>query len=194
MAVLVLPVAAVLVFFSFDILLLWTGNAETAGISSPLVSILVVGMALNALMTLPYALQLSHGWTSIGLRINTFLIVTLVPAIYFMATHYGAVGAASVWVALNGIYMAVGVPFTHRRLLQSEMGRWFAGDVGPPLGAAIIVAGAARWLIASPMPPIMAIASLVTVLLGSISAAALVAPEMRTWMVLQLSKVRANLR
>ncbi len=86
-------------------------------------------MALNALMHLPYALQISHGWTSIGLRINTFLIITLVPAIYFMTTHYGAVGAAAVWVPLNSIYMLIGVPLTHRRLLQGEMRRWFVEDV-----------------------------------------------------------------
>ena len=64
MAVLVLPVAAVIAFFSFDILLLWTGSTKTASVASPIVSVLVIGMALNALMTLPYALQLSHGWTS----------------------------------------------------------------------------------------------------------------------------------
>lgn len=193
MAVLVLPVAAVLAFFSFDILLLWTGSAKTAGVASPIVSILVVGMALNALMTLPYALQISHGWTSIGLRINLLLIVTLVPAIYYMTTHYGAEGTAAVWVALNSIYMLIGVPFTHQRLLRGEMRRWFVEDIGPPLAAALIVAGAGRWLIASPMPSIMAIVNLSTVLLGSIATAALAAPEMRTWLFIQASKMRSKL-
>jgi O-antigen/teichoic acid export membrane protein len=133
--VLVMPVAAMLSFFSFDILLLWTGSTKTAGVASPIVSVLIVGTALNALMHLPYALQISHGWTSIGLRINTFFIITLVPAIYFMATHYGPVGAAGVWVALNSIYMAIGVPLTHRRLLQGEMSRWFIEDSAATLAA-----------------------------------------------------------
>lgn len=191
MAVLVLPAAAVLAFFSFDILLLWTGNAKTAAIASPIVSVLVVGMALNALMTLPYALQISHGWTSIGLRINTFLIVTLVPAIYFMTIHYGAVGAAAVWVALNSIYMLIGVPFTHRRLLRGEMRRWFIGDVGPPLGAALLLAGIGRWLIASPMRPMVAFSILSAITLGTIAMASVVAPEIRTWLYLQLLKVKS---
>jgi O-antigen/teichoic acid export membrane protein len=191
MAVLVLPVAAVLTFFSSDILFLWTRNAKTAEIASPIVSVLVVGMALNALMTLPYALQISHGWTSIGLRINTFLIITLVPAIYFMTTYYGAVGAATVWVALNSIYMLIGVPFTHRRLLQGEMRRWFIKDVTPPLLAALLVAGIGRLLIASPMQPVASLASLSAVLLSAIATASLVAPETRTWLYIQLSKVRS---
>lgn len=189
MAVLVLPVAAVMAFFSFDILLLWTGSTKTAEIASPIVSVLVVGMALNALMTLPYALQISHGWTSIGLRINTFFILILVPAIFFMTTHYGAVGAATVWVALNSIYMLIGVPFTHRRLLRGEMWRWFFEDVIPPLGGALFITGLGRYLLSSPMGPMTAIAGLSAVLLGALAAAALVAPHMRAWVNMQLSKV-----
>ena len=186
MATLALPVAAVLAFFSFDILLLWTGSVKTANAASPIVSILVIGMALNCLMVMPYALQLSHGWTSIGLRINTLLIVILVPAIYFMTTRYGAMGAAAVWVVLNSIYMLIGVPFTHRRLLKGEMSRWFIEDTLPPFGAALLVGGTGRWLIPSPMPPLTAFISLTVILLTTLMASALVAPHMRTWILLQL--------
>ncbi len=191
MATLVLPVAFVLAFFSYEILFIWTRSAVTAGAASPIVSILVIGMALNALMTLPYALQLSHGWTSIGLRINMFLIVTLVPAIYFMATSYGAVGAAFVWIALNGIYMIIGVPFTHRRLLRGEMGRWFIEDIIPPLGAALIVTGIGRWLVADSLPLFKMLLSLAAVSFCALLAAAFAAQHMRTWAFDQLTKMRS---
>lgn len=186
MAVLVLPITVVLSFFSFDILLLWTGNAKTAGIASPIVSVLVVGMALNALNTMPYSLQIAHGWTSIGLFMTMFLVITFVPVIYFMTTHYGAVGAAASWVILNSIYTLIGVPLTHRRLLKGEMGRWFIEDIIPPLGAALLVGGVGRWLIASPMPPVTSIISLTVILLSTLMASALVAPHMRTWLFMQL--------
>ncbi len=186
MAVLVLPVAAVLSFFSFDILLLWTGNAKTAGIASPIVSMLVIGMALNALMHMPYSLQIAHGWTSIGLFITIFLIIALVPVIYFMTMHYGAVGAAAAWAILNSIYMLIGVPLTHRRLLKGEMGRWFTEDIIPPFGAALLVGGVGRWLITGPMPPVTAIISLTVILLSALTASALVAPHIKTWLLIQL--------
>lgn len=191
MAVLVLPVAAVLSFFSYDIVFLWTGSSQAAGTASPIVSILVIGMAMNALMTLPYALQLSHGWTSIGLRINIFLIVTLVPAIYYMATHYGAVGAATVWILLNSIYVLIGVPLTHRRLLRGEMRRWFVEDVMPPLGAALLIVGLGRYLLSSPMRPMTAIAGLSSVLVGALLSAALMAPHIREWISQQFTKLKA---
>lgn len=191
MAVLVLPAAMVLAFFSFDILLLWTGKAKTAEMASPIVSLLVIGMALNAMMTLPYALQLSHGWTSIGLRINMFLIAALVPAIYFMATRYGAVGAASVWIALNGLYMVIGVPLTHRRLLRGEMRRWFMEDILPPLAAALVITGIGWWLLAASLSPFKTVLSLAAVLLCALLAAALAACHIRTWVFVQLTKIKS---
>ncbi len=181
MAVLILPVASVVALFAFDILLVWTGNAEAARNAAPIAGVLVIGTALNGLMNVPYALQLAHGWTSIGLRINTVFVMTLLPAIVFMATHFGAVGAATVWVALNAIYMVVGVPLTHRRLLKGEARRWFTEDVGLPLVGAVLVAWMGRELIASPMHPLAALVSLSTLLLGGLTAAALAAPQIRGW-------------
>ena len=144
MAVMILPVAVVVAFFSREIMHLWTGNLEIANNTAPIVSILVGGTALNGLMNLPYALQLSHGWTRIGLAINAFFIVILVPAIILMTRFYGAAGAASVWLGLNGIYMVIGVPLTHRRLLKGEAFRWFAKDVGIPFAGSLVIAGVAR--------------------------------------------------
>jgi O-antigen/teichoic acid export membrane protein len=146
MAVMILPAAVVIAIFSPEIMLLWTGSPEIANNTASIVSILVGGTALNGLMNLPYALQLSHGWTRIGLAINAMFILTIVPAIVFMTMHYGAAGAASVWLGLNGIYMAIGVPLTHRRLLKGEAFRWFTKDVGIPLMGSLIIVGIARFI------------------------------------------------
>ncbi len=191
MATLVLPVSALLAFFSYDILLLWTGSTKTAEMASPIISVLIVGMALNALMHLPYSLQISHGWTGLGLRLNTYTMVVQVPAIYFMTIHYGTVGAASVWAAINGIQLAIGVPLTHHRLLQGEMKRWFIEDIIPPVLATAVTVGLGRWFITSPMAPIKAIASLSCVLLVSLLAAAMVTSHMREWVFVQLARVKS---
>ena len=189
MAVLTLPVALVVALFSYDLLLLWTGSAETARNAAPIASVLVIGTALNGLMNLPYALQLAHGWTSIGLRINTFFIITLVPAIFFMAARYGAVGAATVWAALNAVYMLVGVPLTHRRLLKGETRRWFTEDVGLPLVGAILAAWVGRELVGNPKQLSMVAASLSAVFLGVLATTTLAAPQMRSLALRQLSRL-----
>jgi O-antigen/teichoic acid export membrane protein len=187
MVVLVVPVAALLALFSSDVLLLWTRNAEIARNAGPIASVLLVGTAINGLMNLPYALQLAHAWTSLGLHINIFLTMTLVPAIWYMATHYGPVGAAAVWVALNAIYMFIGVPLTHRRLLKREMTRWFAEDVAPATGAVLLVTGLGRAYFSTAMRPMAEFAALSIVLLAALMAGALAAPEIRRQVLTRLS-------
>jgi O-antigen/teichoic acid export membrane protein len=187
MAVIVFPVTAFLTFFSHDLLFLWTGSGKTAAMAAPIVSILVPGMALNALMTLPYGLLLSYGWTGFWLRINVVSIIILVPAIYFMAVHYGAVGAASVWVVLNVVYIAFGVPYIHTHFLRGEMSRWFRVDLIPPLAATLLVMLIGRRLLSSPLQPLTEVLSFAAILLTACIAAMLAAPEMRKWMLLRLS-------
>ncbi len=192
MAVLVLPVAAVVSLYSTEILLLWTRNPDVARHAGPIASVLVIGSAINALMNMPYVLQLAYGWTSIGLWINTCLVISLVPAIWYMATHYGPVGAASVWLILNAVYMLVGVPLTHRRLLRTEMTRWFVHDVLPASAAVVLVVGLAHAFFTGPMHPLAALLTLATVSLAAATAAALAAPYVRDRLLAKLSSLRSS--
>src|SRR5882724_2441159 len=189
MATLVIPVAAVVSLFSYELLWLWTGNVGTARNAAPIASVFVIGTALNGLVNLPYALQLAYGWTPISLYINSFFILTLVPTIVYATLHYGPVGAAAVWVALNTIYMLAGVPLTHRRLLKGEAWHWFRDDICPPLLATLLVVGLSRWTLAGPLSPLASFLSLSLVLLCALLAAASVAPGVRGWMFVQLAKV-----
>ena len=184
MAVLILPAASVIALFSREILLLWTGNPEIAANAAPIVSILVIGTALNGLMNLPFALQLANGWTKIGVTINTVLIIALVPAIVFLTTQFGPVGAASAWIMLNAFYMAIGVPLTHRRLLVGEASRWFTKDVGIPLAGSLIIAGSARFLFPDFESPSRLISGslLLLVLLLAVIGAAMCTPATRDFL------------
>ena len=91
MSVALLPIALVLIFFSREVMLLWTGDSAIAEKSYLLVSLLTVGTALNGLMNVPYALQLAHGWTKLAFYGNCIAIIILAPAVVLLATHFGAV-------------------------------------------------------------------------------------------------------
>ena len=71
LSVLLLPLASVIIFFSFPIVAAWTGNATIARNTAPLVTVLSVGMSLNALMAPVYALQLAAGATRLALKLVT---------------------------------------------------------------------------------------------------------------------------
>ncbi len=183
MAVLILPVASIVAFFSHDVLALWTGNAEAARNAAPVVSLLIAGTAMNGLMNLPYALQLAHGWTRLALSMNAVFIVAIIPAIFFLTSRYGAVGGASAWAMLNAASIAAGVPLTHRRLLRGEGSRWFLEDVAPPLAIAILVAAAGRLVLVGPMAPAVAASAILSLLVLSVGIAAFAAPGTRAWLI-----------
>lgn len=132
MAVLILPIAAVLSLFSFEVLRLWTGNSDTAASAAPLLSVLMVGSAINALLYLPYILQLAFGWTKLPLLASLISISILVPLMFPMTKHFGPVGAALIWPILNVLNLLITVPIMHRRLLPRETRKYYS-DIGLPL-------------------------------------------------------------
>ena len=68
----------------------------------------------------------------------------LVPAIYYAAVHYGAAGAAAVWVGMNACNLLVGIHLLHRRLLVKEKWRWAIQDFALPLATALSIGAIAR--------------------------------------------------
>jgi len=178
-ASLLFPMAAILVLFSNDILLIWTGNVITANNAAPIACCLVVGTALNGLMYPVTALQLANGWTSIGLRINLSFVALIIPGIMMMTAWYGAVGAASVWAALNGVYVLATVPLTHRRLLKGQARRWFSQDVGIVFLMVLSLSLVARSIVVSPLHPVSGAILLVGVFVILFTAAIFAAPALR---------------
>jgi O-antigen/teichoic acid export membrane protein len=190
MAVMILPAATVIALFSPEIMLLWTGDVEIARNTAPIVSLLVAGTALNGLITLPFALQLSYGWTRIGLTLNMIFMIIMVPSILFATTHFGAVGAASAWVLLNGFYIVTDVPLTHRRFLKGEAYHWFAKDVGVPLVGTLIIAGSARLILRHYESPsrMLSVMLLMLVLSLAVAGSAMVTPATRSFIFRDIMK------
>lgn len=139
LSVVVLPVSLILIFFSNEILTIWTQNETLASQSALLLSLLVIGNTLNGLMTLPYLLQLAHGWTRLAMYTNSLLVLLAIPLIYVATSYWGANGAASIWVAINATYILFSIHLIHRRLLVTEKWSWYKNDLGKILISALIV-------------------------------------------------------
>jgi O-antigen/teichoic acid export membrane protein len=190
MSVAILPAAIVVALFSGEILLLWTRNETTVGQTAPILSLLIVGTALNGLMNLPYALQLAHGWTKLAFYSNVVAVIALTPLIFFATSRFGAVGAAAVWVLLNSGYVLVCLQIMHRRLLRGEKWRWYGEDVGLPLTAALLAAGLGRWLLPKGLGLPGTLAWLAGVSILTLLASGLATPLMRGWAIQRIAKLK----
>lgn len=189
MSVCLLPIMVMLAFFSFEILRLWTRNAEIAANTYILLSLVAIGTGFNGLMTLPYYIQLAFGMTKLAFYINIGAIVLLVPFMIFTTLKYGAVGGALTWAILNFLYVVVGMQIMHRLLLKGELKQWYLRDVGIPLATTLIIAAVFRITlpdITSPIYIFMTLASISTLLFF---ACILVSPQIREGLFYQFNRL-----
>ena len=163
MAVVILPSALTLAFFSKEVLSLWVRDPGVIAHASLLVSLLVIGNTLHGLMHLPYALQLAHGWTKLSFSTNLVAVIFLAPAIYFSTMAWGVVGAASMWIVLNVGYLLIVIQLMHLRLLKHEKWSWYRNDVGKLLAITLVVTGAGRLIMRDGLEDILKFAILMIV-------------------------------
>jgi O-antigen/teichoic acid export membrane protein len=139
MSAVVIPIGLALTFFAEPMLLAWTGDVALVATVAPMLALLALGTLFNALMNIPYMLQLAHGWTGLSIQINLVAVLLIVPMNIYLVPRYGPIGAAAGWLALNAGYLLVGAHLMHRRLLPTGKWPWYRAAIGPPLVAGALV-------------------------------------------------------
>jgi hypothetical protein len=99
-----------------------------------------------------------------------------------MTTHYGAMGAASVWLVLNAGGVLFEIPIMHRRLLPEEKWQWYWQDVLIPLGAALLIAGLGKLLMRDAMTQFTILIYLIIISALTLGITAIATPATRLWM------------
>lgn len=178
-AVAIIPLVVTVALFSNEIVFAWTGDKGLALQCAPIASLLVLGTGFNALMFMPYMLQLSNGSTRLTLSVNLVSVVALVPLVYVLATRYGAFGAAFVWPLLNGLQLFVVVPLIHRRFLPGVTPHWLSHDVALPVMATATLACLGRMSIAADLPRVPGLLAAGAVGMIALAATAFAIPEIR---------------
>jgi O-antigen/teichoic acid export membrane protein len=142
-ALVVLPLAVLLVFFPDAILATWTGDEHLAQLAAPVLSLRTIGTVLNALLHVPHVVQLASGWSTLGAGVNAVAVLAMIPLLLLLSLQWGGPGAALAWVLLNlGVFVVL-MERMHRRVLAGELTIWLA-RIAMPLLAATVVGTLAR--------------------------------------------------
>ncbi len=144
LSLILMPLTVMGVLFSHELLMLYLHDTAAVASIQLLFCLMLIGTALNCAVTLPYGLQLAYGWTRLSLYKNILAVALFVPSLLFAVRHFGTVGAASMWIALNAGYFLFEIPVMHRRLLRREMGGWYLRDIALPLLLSLLIGGVAR--------------------------------------------------
>lgn len=180
MAVAVLPVAAIVAVFAYEVLELWTGNTRVAQNGHLVLTLLIAGNALSAMLNVPYSLQVAAGRVSLVMMLNLLAALLMAPLTVLLCIRYGAPGGAGAWLVVNVVYVLLGTFFMHRRILRGELLRWYRSDFIPPAFASLAVAFLAAILMPSGLGKLAELAWMAGALACALVAALLVTSDLRT--------------
>lgn len=140
-AVVVCPALMVFVFLGTPLMHAWTGNSVLASEVGNIIALLAIGGFSNAMLQIPFMLQLAHGWTTLSVVINFFGVLFLVPSVFFGATYFGITGAAAGWAVTNVLVLTLASLTMHRQLLCEELNGFIRDSVVFPLCASAFTVG-----------------------------------------------------
>lgn len=146
-AIIALPTALVLAFFSRWVLFAWTGNLTIVHAAAPILMLYALGNAAMALSTFPYYLQFAKGDVKLHLIGSVLFLIMLVPSLIWATVRFGMIGAGFAWLGSNVIYFLIWVPVVHRRFIRGLHRRWLFQDVAQILVATATTCAAIRYLI-----------------------------------------------
>ena len=179
LAIALIPAALVIIFFSHDLLLFWTGDAVTATNTSLLASLLTLGSLIYCLSGMGNHLLIAAGWPGLSMAGNLILGFVAIPTLLIFVPRYGATAAAVAWIGTGSLYTLAVIPIMHQRLLRGHLMSWFLADTLIPLLVAFAVVAGARILMPKTDSTLMRMFSLGLVWIVAVLCVGLVLPEVR---------------
>ncbi len=174
------PAVIVAALFSKQIIAVWTGDPVTAERTYRILSILVFGTGLAAMLRMTYSLQQAYRWTRMATAANAIALVTMIPLIITAAHWHGPIGAATVWAATSSMLLIVVVFLMHRKILPGERMRFYVTDLLVPWGTAAVLGITMRELLPTPVGDIQTILLILVVFFSMMAVLAMMAPTVRT--------------
>lgn len=136
---LMLPIAALLLICSREILMLWTHDANIVNNCWQVASILVLGTTINGICSVPVYAASAFGWPQLMTSTNLLQAFVIVPLIIILAYYWQSTGAAIAWVLLNCTYLVFLLPRFFRKHMIEEKFSWYTHDEILPAVIAISV-------------------------------------------------------
>jgi O-antigen/teichoic acid export membrane protein len=190
MAVAIIPLGVLLILFSRQILLLWTRNPVIAENAHLLVSLLVLGVTLNGMCSVPSYMSAAFGWPQLVMYVNVGQAIVLVPTIVYATSRYGAIGAATTWVIMHSTYLFVMLPILFHRYLRTEKWKWFLFDLGRPLIGVALAGIFALWLLPAQSSPTRMVFYLGLSFAFMIAVSIPLAPTVMFWLKNTILKIK----
>lgn len=111
------PASAMLVFFGYEIVYLWTSDAVSSQYVSEIMKWYTMGNLVLSMSAFGYYLQYTKGDLKLHIKGQVGFAFFAIPIQYFVALQYGAIGTGQTWFILNSIYLLFWIGVIHKKFL-----------------------------------------------------------------------------
>ncbi len=117
-SILVFGILANMMFFSYNLVWVWTGNQSLTQNVYQIIPIVAFSYAMIALQVLPYNIAIANGYTKLNNILGIVSLVITLPGYWIATTKYGVLGAAYVFCAVQFITTFIYIYFINAKFLK----------------------------------------------------------------------------
>ena len=115
---------ALVIFYSYELIMIWTKNIELSAQVAPILTILIIGNALTALCWMPFYAQIASGGYRSSIYINLISLLIAILLMPISIKNYGVIGAGYIWVVISAIHFFIGIYFIKIDIYKFDYKRW----------------------------------------------------------------------
>ena len=119
-SILVFSIMINMVFFSKDLIWIWTGKYDIAEKTYKLLPIVAFAYGMLAMQGLPYMIAIANGYTKINNILGMISLIITIPGYYFATKNYGVTGAAVVFCLVQTVTTLLYIYFINNKFLKLE--------------------------------------------------------------------------
>lgn len=102
-SILVFSLMAIMIYFSYELIFIWTGDSNIAIKASPFLPIIAIAVSMLSLATIPYNIAIANGNTKLNNIIGILSLLITLPGYWLATNFYGAIGAAYIFCLVQSI-------------------------------------------------------------------------------------------
>jgi O-antigen/teichoic acid export membrane protein len=138
--ILVFSILAQMIFFSKQLLWIWTGDLVLANNASKLLPILSTSYSFLALSVIPYSIAIANGYTKLNNFLGLLSLIITLPGYWFATSWFGALGAAVVFCFVQISITLFYLYFINRKFFNDIIFiRFFLGNIIKPICIVFII-------------------------------------------------------
>jgi O-antigen/teichoic acid export membrane protein len=119
-AIIVLAFGSNIIFFSKDLIWIWTGSIELAINAYQFIPYLTIGAIMLSFQYLPYSVAIANGYTRANNYLGLFSLIITMPGYWIMTKYFGAIGAAITYCSVQVLITPFYIHFVSNRFLKDK--------------------------------------------------------------------------